>query len=744
MNWRFGEAGWRLLPGAIATILTAGLLSFGLLEPLEQVGYSTLFRLRGERNWDDRVVLVAIDDSSIKQLGRFPWARTRYVELLDRLTQAKASVVAIDLLFSESSPNDAEFAQAMQRSRRVVLAQAEDETRQPLLPVPELKAAAIATGHIRIWADSDGMTRSIFPQIKGDLAFGIATVAAYSMLQEAIPTPSDLGQPIWLNWVGRAEKIPQYSFSRVLNGEVPDSAFRDKIVVVGVTAAGIDAASTPFDRNPLANGVHLQATLMNNALQSNPLHPIRHPVVILLIFAIGGIGFSVLLSFYRTGIQVAIASLVIVGWIGGSVIALNAQYLLPLALPVGLIVNSTIATALIERSRMNIALKRQVDQLKQRYDSTLVTRPVTEATSMRDITQLMTLADQLGQAQSNQLEIARSLAMGVIAADLAGKVWFCNPISVDLLNVAIEDSLESILVPEWLSSQDWRNFLDQTRAIVVEKLYQQKWFCLRIEPLSVQKDGILVSLEDITIRKAIELNLGDQIEELNQLSELKDEFLSTVSHELRTPITNMKMAIQLLKIARTESQKEHYLRILENECNRESNLVNGLLDLQRLESGRQPLQLDAIELQIWLPELLDPFYRRTDSRQQDFNLIIDPSLPTFYSDRAALERILVELINNACKYTPPNEQIVVTVEWIAPWVEFRVENSGVEIPTEAREKIFDRFYRIPNADPWKQGGSGLGLALVKRLVESLKGTIELSCELDWTIFTVRFENQSGS
>ncbi|HTL88872.1 MAG TPA: hypothetical protein VL134_05680, partial [Leptolyngbya sp.] len=69
MNWRYGEVGWRLLPGAIATILMAGLLNLGLVMPLEQVAYSTLFQLRGERKWDDRLILVAIDDASIKQIG---------------------------------------------------------------------------------------------------------------------------------------------------------------------------------------------------------------------------------------------------------------------------------------------------------------------------------------------------------------------------------------------------------------------------------------------------------------------------------------------------------------------------------------------------------------------------------------------------------------------------------------------------------------------------------------------------
>ena len=741
MNWRFSEMGWRLLPGAIATILMAGLLNVGLVKPLEQVAYSTLFQLRGERKWDDRLVLVMIDDASIKQIGRFPWARSHYVELIDRLTKADASVIAIDLLFSESSPDDAALAKSMARSNRVVLVQAESEQGLPLLPVPDFQAAAVGSGHIRIQADGDGIVRSIEPQANNVLAFGVATAMTHSMLRDAIAMP-DLSRRCWINWVGHSDRMPQYSFASVIRGGVPDAAFRNKIVVLGVTASATDAVATPFDRNPPANGVHLQATVIDNLLQRNTLTPIAGREITLLIFAIGGIGFSLLISYWRTEIQIAIASVAIVLWIGAGVVLLNANYLPPVMLPIGLIFSSTIATALTERSRMTRILEHEVNQLQQSYETDLVTRPIEDFdrmslnTSMQQVTQLTTLADQLGRSNATQTAIARNLSIGLIACDLDGWVWFCNSIAVNLLDVEVGTQIETILVPGWLSLSEWQRVLESSRSIAIEKLRQERWFCLQIEPLKDQTDGILVLLEDITLRKAIELKLDDQINDLQHLSELKDEFLSTVSHELRTPITNMKMAIQLLKISRTETQKEHYLRILDNECNREADLVNGLLDLQRLESGRQCFENELIDLHIWLPELLEAFDRRTESRQQDFTIVIDPDLPALQSDREALERILVELINNACKYTPPNQQIIVCADWVAPHVELHVKNSGVEISAEARSRIFERFYRVPNADPWKQGGSGLGLALVQKLVEALQGTIEVNSENNWTIFTV--------
>mgnify|MGYP002777011614 CR=1 FL=1 len=738
MNWRSGRAGWRLVPGAIATMLMAGLLYFDALKPLEQVGYSALFRLRGARSWDSRLVLVKIDDDSIKQIGRFPWKRTEYVPLIDRLTRADASVIAIDLLFSEPTPEDVGFAKSIERSNRVILATGGGEAANSLLPVPRLKTAAVGSGHVRIQPDEDGITRSIEPDANGVLAFGVATAMTYSIFREAIASP-DLSQRVWLNWVGSADRIPQYSFTSVVRGEVPDSAFQDKIVLIGVTAAAIDAAPTPFDQVPSASGVHIQATLVDNLLQRNSLTPIAGGMK-LLIFAIAGFGFSVLLSFWRTGIQIAIAAVGIFGWIGISIVLLKTNYLAPVMLPIGLITTNTITTVLLERSRINRTLQRQINQLQQRYESELVTQPIVESSdiSLQQITQLTSLADQLGRSQASQAAIARNLPIGLVACDLEGRVWFCNPIAASVFNLQNGSLLEPILVPNWLGLNDWRQLLRSPHPMSIEKERQEQWFCLQIEPLEVREDGVLIVLEDITLRKAIELDLDDQITELHHLSELKDEFLSTVSHELRTPLTNMKMAIQLLKIAKTDTQKEHYLRILDNECNRESDLVNTLLDLQRLESGRQSFEMTSISLHRWLPELLEPFDRRTESRQQSFSIVLDPTLPLFYSDRTALERILVELLNNACKYTPPDEQIVLSVDAVGTRIEFSVKNSGVEISEEARSRIFERFYRVPNADPWKQGGSGLGLALVKKLVESLQGTIEVTSANCWTIFTVKF------
>ncbi len=246
-----------------------------------------------------------------------------------------------------------------------------------------------------------------------------------------------------------------------------------------------------------------------------------------------------------------------------------------------------------------------------------------------------------------------------------------------------------------------------------------------------------------------------QVEELERLNHLKDDFLSTVSHELRTPVTSMRVALQLL--GATLSQELNitpdphkpkdeqprilrYYNVLYEECEREISLINDLLDLQRLDVGNHPIQIESVDLVTWLPGLTENFMPRIKSREQYFDLIWKTQVPIIRTDQASLERVLAELLNNACKYTPPGEKIALQVAGSPlddpQQVVIVLTNTGITIPPEEQIRIFDKFYRVPSADPWKQGGTGLGLALVKKLVLHLEGSITVDSENQQTSFTV--------
>lgn len=243
--------------------------------------------------------------------------------------------------------------------------------------------------------------------------------------------------------------------------------------------------------------------------------------------------------------------------------------------------------------------------------------------------------------------------------------------------------------------------------------------------------------------------LKAEIARLEQASQNQLDFVSTVSHELRTPVANMKMAVKMLELSLSQIDASlpitarpyyacamRYLNILSNECGRETDLINDLLDLQRLEAGAEPLMKEPIDLQVWLPELVAPFQERAQSNEQILLINCTLELPALSSNPAALRRILAELLNNACKYTPPGEQIVLAVRVVSGMMYFSVSNSGVEIPKNELPRIFEKFYRVPGKGIQKQNGSGLGLALVEKLTQCLGGVINVTSDCDQTCFTV--------
>jgi PAS domain S-box-containing protein len=292
--------------------------------------------------------------------------------------------------------------------------------------------------------------------------------------------------------------------------------------------------------------------------------------------------------------------------------------------------------------------------------------------------------------------------------------------------------------------------------------------------------GVVLVVRDITQRRLAEerniaiakaRQLEIQMAELRKVNQLKDDFLNTVSHELRTPLSNIKMAVRLLEtvldqksIISSETLKNsqsmaRYLKILEDQCNQELMLVNDLLDMRAIDADANPLDLTPIHLQDWIPHIVESFQPRAQTQQQKLQASFPPELPPLISDLSSLTRILSELINNACKYTPRGEQIIVMAQAVREeenekegqgttpqasssldGVQISVSNSGVEIPTEELSRIFDPFYRIPKSDPWKYGGTGLGLALIKKLINQLQGKIEVTSHPGWTTFTIILPN----
>ncbi|AUT00483.1 ATPase [Nostoc sp. CENA543] len=267
----------------------------------------------------------------------------------------------------------------------------------------------------------------------------------------------------------------------------------------------------------------------------------------------------------------------------------------------------------------------------------------------------------------------------------------------------------------------------------------------RFEELEIDLVQTLAHECAIAIRQT-RLNASKQarIKKLETKERLNQEFLKNLSHELQTPITSISLAAQTLEslflpngTLDTEIAPQ-LLQILHKECGRESRLINDLLTLIHLEVEPEPPTLINIDLQTWLPPVVAAFLDVTSCQGQQLKLDIATNLTPLVTDITELERILTELLNYVCKYTPPGESITVSTQTTAAALQISVSNSGLEISTQDQTRIFEPFYHLSKNDPWKYSGTGLEMALVKKMVRHLGGSIHVESGAGQTTFMIKF------
>jgi PAS domain S-box-containing protein len=361
--------------------------------------------------------------------------------------------------------------------------------------------------------------------------------------------------------------------------------------------------------------------------------------------------------------------------------------------------------------------------------------------------------------------LLKSISDGVIASDLQELVTFMNPVaenltgwkqeeaygrnSSEIFNIANAETHHPIENPMVKVLQNGTIFSLPPETILITKDGIEIPIDDTASPIKDDKDeitGAVLVFRDITERKRGIEARQKQIEQeqlvaqLEEINELKNDFLNLVSHELRSPLSNIKAIIQILQASTDDEENQHYLEIMDSECDRELELINDLLDLQRLESSSDSIVTpDALLLEQWLPWVIEPFQIRIQEHQQTLQINLPSNLPPLYSDSTNLERILVELLNNACKYTPAGGEIILNVgrnSSETPSKTMITISNSAEIPVTELPRIFEKFYRLPNADICHEGGSGLGLPIVQKLVEQLQGNIQVESTNGWTTFTL--------
>ncbi len=217
--------------------------------------------------------------------------------------------------------------------------------------------------------------------------------------------------------------------------------------------------------------------------------------------------------------------------------------------------------------------------------------------------------------------------------------------------------------------------------------------------------------------------------QLQQLENMRREFIANVSHELRSPLTSIKGFVHgILDGTITGEDQRHYLEIVSKETNRLTRLVNDLLDLARIEAGKVELSFRKVELNRLLRSTIIKFMPRLEEKQLAISL--DAGEEEFWvnTDPDRLEQILVNLLDNATRFTPSGKSITLKAQGNKNKVYVSVCDEGIGIPKEQLQAIWERFHKTDKARTRSKGGTGLGLAIVKKLVEAMGETITVKSQ----------------
>ncbi len=224
-----------------------------------------------------------------------------------------------------------------------------------------------------------------------------------------------------------------------------------------------------------------------------------------------------------------------------------------------------------------------------------------------------------------------------------------------------------------------------------------------------------------------------QLTQRSELDMLKDEFISTVSHELRTPLTSIRGALGLLSsgvIGDVDAKAQNLLRIAVTNTDRLIRLINDILDLERMESGRAPLQIRRCSLRELAQQAIETM--NTMAETSTVHIELAPLTPAqitaadslfFDGDADRILQVLTNLLSNAIKFSPPASTVRVFTEATADSILFKVSDEGRGIPSDKLDSIFDRFQQVEPSDARQKGGTGLGLAICRSIVQQHSGSI---------------------
>lgn len=351
------------------------------------------------------------------------------------------------------------------------------------------------------------------------------------------------------------------------------------------------------------------------------------------------------------------------------------------------------------------------------------------------------LRSQVTEAAKNEA-ILEGIADGVLVLDAQRQVVLLNPTGGEILGVdprVIENKQADQILDQSQSPADRqfvRLFYDDFMGALAEIESGQKSAQFRIE---VENKAVVVTLTPVALGTEETLGVVAVIRDISREAEierLKNEFISTVSHELRTPLTSIKGYADLLvsanpQIGDLNTIQDRFVKIIQTNANRLTELVNDILEISRIETGRLKINLESIDIIELIREVAVSFEGQLVQKRLELRLDLPDHLPAVSADRIRLTQILINLVGNAWQYTPEGGKLILSAELFDEnFVRVDVADTGIGIPEEDIDHIFERFFRSERHEVQLVDGTGLGLSITKSFVVLLGGKIWFESEVD--------------
>ena len=711
-----------LLPFTVYLSLSPGL---ALNNPL----YDSLRRLT-PLPVDPRILLVTIDDPSLKKLGPWPWPRSLHADLIDRLSAARPAGILFDVIFSEpgDAADDQRLADAVCNAGNVLLplvnegTPSADSPREQLLPL--LKCAK-GMGHINVEADNDGVVRSLYMR-EGPPGNTLPQLAwlAYTLSGQTSPMPGFPEEPISPQW-HREHAIrvpftvhshfPSVSYVSVLRGEVPPEALRGRLILVGATAYGMgDRFVTPLSSTVGATaGVELQANVLNGLLQGRSIVDLPGWLAALVATSLVALLLGLLLYRPRYALWMTLACMG-TALLGSWALLRLGHWWSPAACLIGLLLSYLIWNW----RRLSVILAYFGWELARLDDEPKVLPERRRAPASKgDVLQGRIFA--LEQAVSRTRDTRRFMADGLeclpvatLITDPKGSILLANRVARevfgnDLVNNNLLEQLADLGYPPLHNGV--RPALSALELIEFRDIHQRS---LRMELaplLPAEGDvalGWLLSLTDLSKER--------------EAQQHRETMLRFLSHDLRAPHSAI---LALLDVHNGESP---IFAQIEQQVRRALGLTESFVQLAKAEADGyhfQPtlfamLVLDAFD-QVAVIAQLKGIHLVHDLDEADEAMVS--------ADQSLLTRALFNVLENAIKYSPSGTTVTLSHGSAQGWLECRISDQGPGIAPQDLPELFSQYRRFDSAQGSE--GLGLGLTMVKAVVERHGGRILCESEL---------------